>query len=602
MSKKKNLYEETYRASIFSILGPEMPETTIKGDQFLNIDKWTGVLFLQELYEWSKLYPLIYPCDQTIVDMVRICNKKKAPKALIKMPSMPKNIDTRLAMALKGGAYHESWHTLYSCKRPLSTQEIIQGIRPILDKAKDLYQVLKIALDWTNLIEDIRIERRGIKEFPGTWVKMNDLTDFIIDRELDQLEEGGPAMNMVARIFREFGLGYSTTTTQSAIALYEEIDIESYIFVTEGPLRSHLEECMNSADQDDLFFLRKSLEIALTLEKESENEEEPLSMEIQSYMNGACNAAQSATYESNLEDYVQGKKNNENSIRKKLSDVNWIDYQKVKSKVKRVNKKDAHPDAVRLIQESMNDASMQSHKIANRVRRLLLSKKRSHKRQPSRKGTSLSIPRLVNTALSIRKNKEPVRPFTKRGKAEKEDITAVIILDESSSMKHLLPQTIKLALIMSKLIESLHGKCMIAGYNLQLISFFGAGHFKIEHKIYKDFQESNAKAIENLACLQADGGTPMADGIEFALQNLKGCPDKHQFIINITDGFPSHPLERLDDAQAKCNEQGVHLMAVGLGAECEYIKETFDHHVWSEESHDMIAECVKSIKNLLVGK
>jgi nitric oxide reductase activation protein len=208
----------------------------------------------------------------------------------------------------------------------------------------------------------------------------------------------------------------------------------------------------------------------------------------------------------------------------------------------------------------------------------------------------------VKTALSLRQDKEPVRPFTKKVKSEKEDITAVIILDESSSMKDLLPQTIKLALLMSKLVESLNGKSMISGYNLQLTSFFGAGHFKIEQRIYKGFQDPASKAVENLACLKAEGGTPMADGVEFALNCLKGCPDKHQFIINITDGLPSHPLERLDDVQDKCNEQGVHLLAVGLGPECEYIKETFDHHVWSEESHDMVTECVKSIKKLLVGQ
>lgn len=599
--KKKNYYEETYRSSIYSILGDQTPVTELSGNMFLNQNRWTAQIFLGKLYQWMLDHASNIPCKSTIQSLVESSNEVVVEPKII-MPVMPQEVDTRLSMALTGGAYHESWHTIYTCKRPLSREEVYDIVEPRLSKAKHPRTVIKIAQDWMNLIEDVRIERLGVKEYPGTWVKMNDLTDYIISRELHNVDYEENLVNIVARVFREYGLGYSTIITRSALSLYEKVDPETVDFVVNGPLRPHLVECRKDRNYDDLFVLRKSLDIALVMEEAAESNNSDLSFDIQDYIDEGCNVVDDTTYENAIQDHV------EEEIEKEESDevihrdnIDTINYKNVLYEEIKVTAE--HVDHVFLshLRGNIESAERDSNIIANRIRRLLLSKKKKTKRRAHKFGSSIHVPNLIKTYISVEKEEEPRKPFDRIIRPPNENIAAAIIIDESSSMQEHLGQTLRLSIVLSKLIHSLKGVSCISGYQMYTDMDNDTRRYRLimRNKIYKEFGESTHQAIELLSALDADGGTPMADGIEFALKRLRERSEKHRIIFNITDGLPSHSLVHLRPLLKECDEEEIHLVALGIGPDCMYIKDVFPKYVWSEESSNMVEVCIKRLQEIL---
>jgi hypothetical protein len=109
---------------------------------------------------------------------------------------------------------------------------------------------------------------------------------------------------------------------------------------------------------------------------------------------------------------------------------------------------------------------------------------------------------------------------------------------------------------------------------------FGA----IGYDIYKGFNERFRTVRWRFANTRAAGGTPMADGIQYALSALSQRKEAHRFLFVVTDGYPnfSHlPVMNYQIRLAK--ESGVHVIGVGIGAGAEYVKQTFPDHVWTDK-------------------
>jgi hypothetical protein len=125
---------------------------------------------------------------------------------------------------------------------------------------------LDFLLKWTNIIEDIRIERRGNERFGGTLPRMHDLQDFILDQEKEMREsDQWTPVSTLAGTFRDAGLGYPTAKAQAAFAFYKGKHPDIFEMVVRGPLRPLLNEAINLSEEDSLGNLRIAMDVAILI-------------------------------------------------------------------------------------------------------------------------------------------------------------------------------------------------------------------------------------------------------------------------------------------------------------------------------------------------
>jgi cobalamin biosynthesis protein CobT len=175
-----------------------------------------------------------------------------------------------------GGGYHEAWHTKYSCRRNLTVDEACALILPRWAKLPDWAPLQGLLQEWNNIVEDIRIERRGNEDYPGCPDKMCELQDFILMQEFadrqELLTERGPKplekpLPIVTGMFRDMGLGYDTDTQNQALRSYRERNADACDLVENGPLRPLLNESIDMPRTDVLGCLRVAMDVLIELQK-----------------------------------------------------------------------------------------------------------------------------------------------------------------------------------------------------------------------------------------------------------------------------------------------------------------------------------------------
>lgn len=293
----------SHQATVDSVLAriSEHRSVVSKGSNFFNRDSWTARAFVAALCEWARLNPGETP-DRHIVEgwvvhaNYAISNVPSYQRG-ITIASTPDELPRWLAWALVGGGYHEAWHTLYSRRTRLHISEVWPKVKRYWDMIPydpengfhGWSGLVGSVLHWGNIVEDIRIERCGCREFPGSPGKMEALQDLILKQEregTEAMEHRGLNVNsdltVVTGTFRDLGLGYRTPDQVAALDEYKQTSPEGYRFVDEGPLRPLLDRAITLGPEDDLDHLWIAMEIVASVveatkpenPKESEDESE----------------------------------------------------------------------------------------------------------------------------------------------------------------------------------------------------------------------------------------------------------------------------------------------------------------------------------------
>lgn len=265
-------FRATHKASVVAILGRDAPPVYSRGSRFYNVDRWTIRILVSKMCDWAKANPGCMPTRTDVAGWVHAANAERvSPRdRKIVIAATPSKLTQRVAMALVGGGYHEAFHTRYSCRRDLTVDEIARIVLPRWAKVPDWSKLVKLLQDWNNVIEDIRIERRGGEDYPGIHVKMCDLQDFILAQEAADREamlasgnkdKIGRALAMVMGAFRDIGLGYETARQADALDLYRKLNPAAVDMVETGPLKPLVDESINLSATDDTGCLRLAMDV-----------------------------------------------------------------------------------------------------------------------------------------------------------------------------------------------------------------------------------------------------------------------------------------------------------------------------------------------------
>lgn len=261
-----NAMREAQQAAGESILGKDCPTVRATGKMFFNVNRWTARILFGEIAKGIALGNGL--TEWMVRSAVAAANATFVPdykKQLNVAAWGPADSEakTRKPQRVRiAGVYHESWHDKYSCTRDVTFEEVwgpLQACWKLLpDPDKNWPTLVGMVLHWGNLIEDVRIERRGCEDHPGAGSVMPDLQDFILEQEgnglvVNEHRAGmvGP-MQVIAGTFRDVGLGYETPTQRNALIRYAASSPEHYQLVNAGELRPLLDRAINMTREDDL--------------------------------------------------------------------------------------------------------------------------------------------------------------------------------------------------------------------------------------------------------------------------------------------------------------------------------------------------------------
>lgn len=244
-----------------------------QGQMFFCTANFTLNKFIVQLCQWASSHPDGIPSKGHIKTWVKEANRSHyvtghgeristSPQKKIVIQAIPDVLTQRMVMALNGGLLHESAHLLYTYQGRLDVNRMCSIVLPLWAKVKNWGKMQQALLSWTNLIEDIRIERLLRQNYANTMTQLADLQDLILrmeGHEDGKFESKAKALQVICGAFRDIGLGYNTVLGRKAIASYKKVDEKAFRFVTKGALRPMLLESMNPDQADGV----KTLELAL---------------------------------------------------------------------------------------------------------------------------------------------------------------------------------------------------------------------------------------------------------------------------------------------------------------------------------------------------
>lgn len=253
-------WRATHESSVRSILGSLTPRVLSMGVHFYNFDRFTGVALARCIQHWAKENPSATPDAATVEGWVSEANTFQVSEneRRIVIAETPKFVDQHTALALVGGAYHEAFHTLYSTRKDLDPANIVPEILKRWPLVTDWSVLMPALKTWWNVIEDVRIERAGHLEWPGTYDRLQTLAEFVMDREgvkepaTEYIGSSKAAASVVVRAFRDLGMPYTSSRFQSCVSRYAAEEPEAFAIVESGPLRPMLDRVKKLTKHDDL--------------------------------------------------------------------------------------------------------------------------------------------------------------------------------------------------------------------------------------------------------------------------------------------------------------------------------------------------------------
>lgn len=260
-------------------------------------------------------------------------------------------------------------------------------------------------------------------------------------------------------------------------------------------------------------------------------------------------------------------------------------------------------------QQLLNDVREQTNYLRSSLRQMVRAMEHTNVIHGTRRGNFLSNRTLVDTALSMRNSRMPKRAFYNTDDQVDTSIACAICLDESGSMGHSLTDATKMLIALTEPIDQIGGKVLAYGFrntwqsssnNHPVNSHRHEDHYPMIYDVFKSWNERFTTVKGRFAHTIADGSTPMADGIQFGLDQIKYRTEKHRIIFVLTDGDPNYgnaPVIRWQQRVAK--EMGIHIVGVGWGTDAAGVKTLYSDNVWCSKVEDVPTALVSKLRSLL---
>lgn len=257
-----------------------------------------------------------------------------------------------------------------------------------------------------------------------------------------------------------------------------------------------------------------------------------------------------------------------------------------------VTNPDRESEALQKVNRLLEEVAQTTTEIRERLRRLVVSLRATRVIHGIRRGIHLSERRIADVGGDLLLGNYPRDPFKIRANQANPKFSAIVVLDQSGSMAGWIEKAIQVMLALVDPIDDL-------GYPVAAIGFqdsynrdnlpkakdpMGSEYHRSPHEgvqvhLYKNFDEPFEQAKPRFAICHATGGTPMAEGVQAALEWISARKEPIRFIFVVTDGCPNSPTEEVIKQQvADAVGQGIMIVGVGVGAGTGATVQIFSPH------------------------
>ena len=261
-----------------------------------------------------------------------------------------------------------------------------------------------------------------------------------------------------------------------------------------------------------------------------------------------------------------------------------------------------------------DDARLLTAGIRSQFRAKFLMAKTKKVIHGTRRGKDLSERRLVESFIEIKSGIRPSRPYFQNVKSDDVSIAVAVVGDQSGSMRGSRARSAATAMVaMAEAFDTLGSPVMCCGprngrrapyttteqYNEDDASFHRISGARID--LFKDWDEPFRTCKDRFGSYTASGGTPLSDGIQFAMQELSTREERYRVILVLTDGQPDCP--RVVRRQIRlAAEAGIFVIGVGIGEDGYAVTNLFPLHVTVPSLDTLAKRMMETISTIVFPK
>jgi len=225
-----------------------------------------------------------------------------------------------------------------------------------------------------------------------------------------------------------------------------------------------------------------------------------------------------------------------------------------------------------------------------------------------RRGRGLSERQFVDDVCCLRGGRMPDRPDYDQEDEIDTSSAVAVVLDESGSMSRRLQLATQALMAITEPFDFLNCPTMAIGFrdggryadtsDGDEDGFFRADSSQID--VFKGFHESFRSVKWRFANTRATGGTPMANGIQYALEALNERPETHRIMFVVTDGHPNYNHVPVINRQLRlAREAGIYTIGVGIGSGAEYVNRLFDDAVYVPSMNGLASALIQKLNEIM---
>ena len=287
----------------------------------------------------------------------------------------------------------------------------------------------------------------------------------------------------------------------------------------------------------------------------------------------------------------------------------WNPFNTTNDKVMVVSAGAEAREAGRKLQESVRrEVSF----LRARLRNKFLEAKQPVVLHGVKRGEALSERRLADTWVEVLSGIAPTRPDTRTVRRDKVSIAVAVVVDQSGSMNSRRTEAARALTAICAPLDEVGCPVLAVGFrngyeydrpeSPEQVDPSRPYHRteSIDIDIFKSWDEPVRNCLGRFTKVKATGGTPMSDGIQFALQALSARKERHRILLVITDGDPDYghaPVIRRQQRLAR--EAGIALVGVGIDYGCQSVASLYERHVLVEDVSKLPESLLKTINDLV---